>query len=283
MGCELIVDDQDFTHDRLREGEVLGCVSTVSMALRGCTCLPCGRMRYIAVASPSFVAHAMPEGLTPANFARLPFIVFNRKDDMQAQWVSAAMSLREPRLKERYVPIQRGRGARGSDGLGRGRHSRTARAGRISTPGRWSRSGPRSRSTSRSTGTSGSSARARAAECRRAGLMDQIGRRDRGRPGACARLAVDPCGARAGGLRLPIDNVRAMLILRTPACAALVHAVRRRLRAPPAERPRLDHEHRRSRRAHAPPGGRVDQQPARREPTGAWLRLLGRRALSTVT
>jgi LysR family transcriptional regulator (chromosome initiation inhibitor) len=103
-GLELIVDDQDFTHDRLREGEVLGCVSTVSMALRGCTCLPLGRMRYIAVASPSFLAHAMPEGLTPANFARLPFIVFNRKDDMQAQWVSAAMSLREPRLKERYVP-----------------------------------------------------------------------------------------------------------------------------------------------------------------------------------
>jgi LysR family transcriptional regulator (chromosome initiation inhibitor) len=103
-GLELIVDDQDFTHDRLREGEVLGCVSTVSMALRGCTCLPLGRMRYIAAASPAFMAHAMPEGLTPGNFARLPFIVFNRKDDMQAQWVSAAMNVREPRLKERFVP-----------------------------------------------------------------------------------------------------------------------------------------------------------------------------------
>jgi LysR family transcriptional regulator (chromosome initiation inhibitor) len=61
-------------------------------------------MRYIAVASPGFVAQAMPAGLTPANFARLPFIVFNRKDDMQAQWVAAAMQLREPRLKERFVP-----------------------------------------------------------------------------------------------------------------------------------------------------------------------------------
>jgi LysR family transcriptional regulator (chromosome initiation inhibitor) len=103
-GLELIVDDQDFTHDRLREGEVLGCVSTVSMALRGCTCQPLGRMRYIAVASPAFVAVAMPAGLTPANFAKLPFIVFNRKDDMQAQWVAAAMGVREPRLKERFVP-----------------------------------------------------------------------------------------------------------------------------------------------------------------------------------
>jgi LysR family transcriptional regulator (chromosome initiation inhibitor) len=103
-GLEIVVDDQDFTHDRLREGEVLGCVSTVSLALRGCTCQPLGHMRYMAVASPGFVERAMPEGLTPANFSRLPFIVFNRKDDMQAQWVAAAMSLRSPRLQERFVP-----------------------------------------------------------------------------------------------------------------------------------------------------------------------------------
>src|SRR6516225_8626024 len=84
--------------------EVLGCVSTVSMALRGCTCQPLGHMRYIAVASPAFVALAMPAGLNKANFARLPFIVFNRKDDMQAQWVARAMGVRDPRLKERFVP-----------------------------------------------------------------------------------------------------------------------------------------------------------------------------------
>ena len=103
-GLELVVDDQDFTHDRLREGEVLGCVSTVSTALRGCICQPLGRMRYLACASPGFMSRAMPEGLTPVNFPRLPFIVFNRKDDMQAQWVAKAMGVREPRLKERYVP-----------------------------------------------------------------------------------------------------------------------------------------------------------------------------------
>lgn len=103
-GLELIVDDQDFTHDWLRQGEVLGCVSTVSQALRGCSCQALGLMRYIAVASPGFLQEAAPRGLTPANFARLPFIVFNRKDDMQAQWVASAFGLREPRLKERFVP-----------------------------------------------------------------------------------------------------------------------------------------------------------------------------------
>jgi LysR family transcriptional regulator (chromosome initiation inhibitor) len=103
-GLELIVDDQDFTHDWLRQGEVLGCVSTNAQALRGCSCQALGLMRYIAVASPVFIAQSLPRGLTPLNFPQQPFIVFNRKDDMQAQWVAKAFGVREPRLKERFVP-----------------------------------------------------------------------------------------------------------------------------------------------------------------------------------
>jgi LysR family transcriptional regulator (chromosome initiation inhibitor) len=101
---ELIVDDQDFTHDWLGQGEVLGCVSTVAKPLRGCVCQPLGCMRYQAVASPAFLDSALPEGLHRGNFHEVPFIVFNRKDDMQAQWVARAFEVREPRLKERFVP-----------------------------------------------------------------------------------------------------------------------------------------------------------------------------------
>jgi LysR family transcriptional regulator (chromosome initiation inhibitor) len=61
-------------------------------------------MRYTAVASPDFMQRLLPDGLTRANFATVPFLVFNRKDDMQAQWVSRAFGLRSPRLRERYVP-----------------------------------------------------------------------------------------------------------------------------------------------------------------------------------
>jgi len=104
FGLELIVDDQDFTHDWLRQGEVLGCVSTVKQALRGCRVQPLGVMRYVAVASPDFIRAQLPDGLTPGNFANTPFLVFNRKDDSQAQWVSKAFGVRAPRLRERYVP-----------------------------------------------------------------------------------------------------------------------------------------------------------------------------------
>jgi len=103
-GLELIVDDQDFTHDSLRQGAVLGCMSTVAEALQGCRVQALGVMRYVAVASPGFLAAQLPEGLHAGNFADTPFLVFNRKDDTQAQWVSQAFGVRSPRLRERFVP-----------------------------------------------------------------------------------------------------------------------------------------------------------------------------------
>ena len=104
FGLELVVDDQDFTHEWLRQGEVLGCVSTVRQALRGCSVQPLGVMRYVAVASPAFLREHLPQGLNAANFTSTPFLVFNRKDDSQVQWVSKAFGVRAPRLQARYVP-----------------------------------------------------------------------------------------------------------------------------------------------------------------------------------
>lgn len=107
-GLELVVDDQDFTHDSLRQGAVLGCVSTVAEALQGCRVQPLGVMRYVAVASPGFLAARLQSdplhGLHAGNFADTPFLVFNRKDDSQVQWVSQAFGVRAPRLRERFVP-----------------------------------------------------------------------------------------------------------------------------------------------------------------------------------
>ncbi len=103
-GLEIVVDDQDFTHDWLRQGAVLGCVSTVADALQGCQVVPLGVMNYVAFASAPFVHEHLARGLNLANFAHLPFLVFNRKDDMQAQWVARAFGIEAPRLRERFVP-----------------------------------------------------------------------------------------------------------------------------------------------------------------------------------
>ncbi|MFM2052974.1 MAG: hypothetical protein RL456_1011 [Pseudomonadota bacterium] len=105
VALELIVDDQDFTHEWLREGRVLGCVSTLAEGLRGCRVTPLCEMRYVAVAAPDFVAARLgAAGLHRGNFAQVPFVVFNRKDDAQALWVARAFGVTEPRLPTRYVP-----------------------------------------------------------------------------------------------------------------------------------------------------------------------------------
>ena len=108
LGLEIITDDQDFTHDWLREGQVLGCVTTVKQALRSCKMVPLGAMRYVAVAEADYAHTHCPAGLTPHNFRAMPFIAFNRKDDLQAEFVGRAFQLKHAALSQMYVPSSEG-------------------------------------------------------------------------------------------------------------------------------------------------------------------------------
>ena len=108
LPLEIITDDQDFTHEWLREGLVLGCVTTLKQALRGCKVLPLGAMPYVAVASASYAADHCPQGLNKHNFREIPFIAFNRKDDLQAEFVSRASGLRRVTLSQRFVHSSEG-------------------------------------------------------------------------------------------------------------------------------------------------------------------------------
>lgn len=122
LSMEIIADDQDFTHEWLREGQVLGCVTTLKQALRGCKVVALGAMEYLAVAAPGFaqarLVAAQPAGgarrsqaepvLTAHNFRELPFVAFNRKDDMQSEFVAKAFGLRQVALKQLFVPSSEG-------------------------------------------------------------------------------------------------------------------------------------------------------------------------------
>ena len=105
LPLEIITDDQNFTHEWLREGQVLGCVTTLKQALRGCKVLPLGAMDYVAVASAAYAQTHCPQGLQAGNFRQIPFIAFNRKDDLQAQFVARALGLRRVSLVQRFVPV----------------------------------------------------------------------------------------------------------------------------------------------------------------------------------
>ena len=64
---EIITDDQDFTHEWLREGRVLGCVTTVKQALRGCKVLPLGVVAQ-AVLGGYTVRHELEPGYVMGHF-----------------------------------------------------------------------------------------------------------------------------------------------------------------------------------------------------------------------
>jgi LysR family transcriptional regulator (chromosome initiation inhibitor) len=108
LPLEIITDDQDFTHEWLRQGQVLGCVTTLKQALRGCKVLPLGAMQYVAVASAHYAQEHCPQGITPQNFRSVPFVAFNRKDDMQAEFVGRVCGLKQVSPILRFVPSSEG-------------------------------------------------------------------------------------------------------------------------------------------------------------------------------
>lgn len=108
LPIEIIADDQEFTHEWLREGQVLGCVTSLGQALRGCKMEPLGTMDYVAVAAAGFAARHCPKGVNAHNFHKLPFIAFNRKDHLQHSFVEQAFGLPRVMLKQLFVPSSEG-------------------------------------------------------------------------------------------------------------------------------------------------------------------------------
>ncbi|TXH89349.1 MAG: LysR family transcriptional regulator ArgP [Rhodoferax sp.] len=118
LPLEIITDDQDFTHEWLREGQVLGCVTTLDNALRGCKVQFLGAMDYVAVASAEYAARVCPQGLNAHNFRQIPFVAFNRKDDLPVEFVSKALGLKRVSLNQRFVPSAQGQMRAVLDGWG---------------------------------------------------------------------------------------------------------------------------------------------------------------------
>ena len=115
LRMEIIHDDQNFTHEWLREGHVLGCVTTLKQPLRGCKVEPLGAMPYIAVATPDFAQNRLAlqacaagrpssPALTQHNFRAVPFVAFNRKDELPSEFISKAFGLKRVTLNQLFVP-----------------------------------------------------------------------------------------------------------------------------------------------------------------------------------
>ncbi|MBL8389867.1 MAG: LysR family transcriptional regulator ArgP [Hydrogenophaga sp.] len=95
----LSVDDQDHTAEWLRTGAVLAAVTSTARPATGCNSQPLGVMRYLAAASPAYVARHFATGVGAGSLAQAPSLLFNTKDELQASWVR--------RLCHRHVELPR--------------------------------------------------------------------------------------------------------------------------------------------------------------------------------
>ncbi|WJF89391.1 HTH-type transcriptional regulator ArgP [Paraburkholderia bonniea] len=101
---DLSVEDQDHTHARLASGLAIGCITTESTPLRGCSAEHLGAMRYRLVASNGFIARWFPEGLTRDAARRAPVMLSSRKDALQARFLETHMGLPPEAYPSHYVP-----------------------------------------------------------------------------------------------------------------------------------------------------------------------------------
>jgi LysR family transcriptional regulator (chromosome initiation inhibitor) len=104
---DVIPDDQEYTADRLKNGEALAAVTAEANPLHGCRRVPLGTMDFIAVASPEFIASNYADGITREAVSKSTFLVFDRKDLLPEQWMLNAFG--EPSsLSGHWIPSYSG-------------------------------------------------------------------------------------------------------------------------------------------------------------------------------
>ncbi len=90
---DIVIDDQDYSAEWLRRGEVRAAVSAVAEPVQGCDCRALGALSYRATASPAFMARWFADGVTPQALAQAPCLVFNAKDRLQSNWLAQVFGI----------------------------------------------------------------------------------------------------------------------------------------------------------------------------------------------
>ncbi len=80
-------DDQDFTAGLLETGTVMAAVTSREAPVAGCRVRRLGVLRYEAVAAAGFAARWFADGATAEALAEAPVVDFDRRDDLQTQWL----------------------------------------------------------------------------------------------------------------------------------------------------------------------------------------------------
>ena len=87
MAFDLRREDQQHTSALLRDGTVVAAVTAEPDPVPGCSATRLGSMRYRPMATAAFTARWFPDGVTRAALALAPVVVFDRRDELQHDWL----------------------------------------------------------------------------------------------------------------------------------------------------------------------------------------------------
>jgi LysR family transcriptional regulator (chromosome initiation inhibitor) len=116
---DIRIEDQDHSTRLLREGVVMGAVTTERAPVPGCRVQPLGVMRYIPVASKAYINRHLPDGFTAHAVAGAPSLAWNRDDALQDELVRKTFR-RHIARSQHFVPTAEGFGEAVRGGLGWG-------------------------------------------------------------------------------------------------------------------------------------------------------------------
>ena len=126
----LQVDDQDHTREWLKNGTVIGAVTTSAEPLAGCRVDALGEMPYVAAVTPAFRARHFEGRSWVEGFRQAPMLVFNQKDLMQHRFLTQAAG-QDCVPPQWWVPSTQGFLDAALAGLGWGLHPRPLVAGML--------------------------------------------------------------------------------------------------------------------------------------------------------
>lgn len=101
---DIRVDDQEQTHRLLKDGEVMGCISSQEKPMQGCKIEYLGRMNYNMMATPEFAARWFPNGFSIEDVHRAPAIIFDRNDELHHKLLQQVFGEMPPSIPTHYVP-----------------------------------------------------------------------------------------------------------------------------------------------------------------------------------
>jgi LysR family transcriptional regulator (chromosome initiation inhibitor) len=116
---DIRIEDQDHSTRLLREGVVMGAVTTEHHPVPGCRVQPLGVMRYVPVASAAYIERYLPDGFSPHAVAGAPSLAWNHDDALQDMLVRKVFR-RDIRRPQHFVPTAEGFGAAVRAGMGWG-------------------------------------------------------------------------------------------------------------------------------------------------------------------